>query len=386
MRFRSKARALQDFDGPFRYVYVSISAVVGINLPGDAGDVGVCTFPELGSRAILTRDWDRYAMHIDRSSAIGMLLLTGLGGRPRFGRLSGWLGRAESLAFGETGAFQRRVLREADFSRKTRHKEHASSGCYIVYLADGDLLSPADLHAARRIGDIGFGIDMIDGAAYRKLHRRALHGTSTALSLALTDTTSSPEIRFLTDGVYLTGPSGLVVYAKSISMGAVGVAIASQRFAEAAQTAAAVTPILMKDTKLDSAVDLFVQSQRKSNDNLRAFIAAWSALELLVNRLASVHKARFLALIDSRAPLPGWDKDLKEQPFEGYRMRDRFFSVACVLDLGAAAADAAEFASIKNDRSGYYHTMTVNEKDLPTHKAQRLFRKYLKLALATVDG
>ena len=63
-------------------------------------------------------------------------------------------------------------------------------------------------------------------------------------------------------------------------------------------------------------------------------------------------------------------------------MRDRFYSTACVLDPPYAGADAADFASINKLRGDYYHTMTVDEKDLPTQDTQRLFRKYLKLALA----
>jgi len=137
----------------------------------------------------------------------------------------------------------------------------------------------------------------------------------------------------------------------------------------------------MQDAKLDGAVDLFVQSQRKSYDNLRAFIAAWSALELLVNRLARVYQAHFQALIEGGAVLPAWDRNLRQLPLEEYRMRDRFFSAACVLDLGSAATDAQEFSSINSLRSDYYHTMTVEENNLPTHRTQQLFRKYLKLAL-----
>jgi hypothetical protein len=360
--------------------------VVGINLPTDVGEVEICTFPDLGSRAILTRDWDKYATHIDRGSALGMLLLTGFAGRRYFGRLSGWFRRVENLFLGEPQTFEKRLLREATTSKQNRHKEHASSGCYFVYVAEGDLLAPADLHAARRIGAIGFGIDIIDGAIYRGVHRRAVHSASAALSLALSETTSSPEIRFLTDAVYLTGQEELVVYAKTISMGAVGVAIAGQGFAQAAQAAAVATPVLMKDAKLDGAVDLFVQSQRKSYDNLRAFIAAWSALELLINRLARVYQAQFGALLNGDAGLPAWDKDLKDLPIESYRMRDRFFSTACVLDLPSAAADTAAFASINSARGDYYHTLTIDEKDLPTHSAQRLFRKYLKLALAKASA
>jgi hypothetical protein len=63
---------------------------------------------------------------------------------------------------------------------------------------------------------------------------------------------------------------------------------------------------------------------------LRAFIAAWSALELLINRLARVYQADFAAILKTGTVLPAWEKDLKDLAPEKYRMRDRFFCVACV--------------------------------------------------------
>jgi hypothetical protein len=315
-----------------------------------------------------------------------MLLLTGFAGQRRWGVLSKWGQRLEESLLGAPRAFERRLLREAARSKDQRHRESTSVGCYLVYQAEGELLVPPDLAVARRLGGIGFGFDLIDGKTYRNHHRRAVHSTVTALSLALTGG-NSPEIRFLTDVVYLTGSDSRVIYSKTIKMGAVGVMTSGPDFREAVTKAAALTPALIHDAKLDGAVDLFVRSQRKSYDNLRAFIAAWSGLELLINRLCKVYWEEFQSLLASGTVLPPWDIPLQGVAASDYRMRDRFYCVALVLfDPASTEQDTAEFAAVNRARNHYYHEGTVDESGLPTQQVQALFRKYLKHALKKGAG
>lgn len=381
---RSRPRDLIEADGPFRYVYVSVSAVPGLKLPQSASDtLRIRSFAELEAQAVLTNNADPYTLHIDRGTAIGALLLTGLVGRSRFKTFAKYWRKVSNLVFGEYSTFSRSLGRETAKCRTSRLKEHSGPGTFLVYIAQGALLEPANLRAARRIGDIGFGFDIIDGEKYRATHRRAVHSTSTALSLALTESTGSPETRFLADTVYLTGPGGLVVYCKTITAGTVGLVTTNQNYSQSVEAAAATVPVLMRDEKLDAAVTLFVLSQKKSNDNLRAFIPAWSALELLINRLSRVYATEWAGVLAGRAgKLPSWDRVLAHVPLEDYRMRDRFFAVACTLGIDSAAKATEDFIALNNKRNGYYHTMDVGEHELPTHQAQSLFRKYLKLALA----
>lgn len=384
---RSKNVKLEVHDGPFGYVYVSISAVPGLQLPKQASEGAgkriIRSFPELGAEAFLTNDCDLVALHVDRSTAIGTLLLTSLIGPARFPKLSSYWRRLTKHIFGEYWTFSRALRREADKSRESRLKNYAGPGCYLVYKAEGQLPEPPNLASSRRIGDIGFGFDVINGKTYRAMHKRAVHSIATALSLSLTEHTGSPETRFLSDVIYLSGPGGLVVYCKTITMGAVGIVITNQNPDEAIQAANLTLPILLADEKLDGAVSLYVQSQIKSHDNLRAFIPAWSALELLINRLSRLYREEWVQLlVDGANSLPAWDHDLATVPLDEYRMRDRFFAVACVLDVGSAETDSKEFVDINNKRSGYYHSMETAEQDLPTQRSQNLFRRYLKLALA----
>jgi len=143
----------------------------------------------------------------------------------------------------------------------------------------------------------------------------------------------------------------------------------------------AYIPAMIGDTRIETAIYLFVQSQRKENDNLRAFIAAWSALELIINRLSKLVRADWQSRLRESA-LPIWDKNLLDVPAEEYRMRDRFFSVACVLDAESAESDSQTFTRANSMRSDFYHRLDVQEGDLPTSDVRELFRKYLKLGLS----
>jgi hypothetical protein len=115
---------------------------------------------------------------------------------------------------------------------------------------------------------------------------------------------------------------------------------------------------------------------------LRSFIAAWSALELLVNRLERLTRGDWQELLKAEKHLPAWDKNLRGVVPQEYRLRDRFFAIACVFDLAHAAKDVETFARINNTRSGFYHRLDVRDVDLPTGDVQDLFRRYLKTWLS----
>lgn len=382
MRRNTAQLPIREEDGPFNYTYLAVMAVPGIHLPEGVGDkVQFCAFPELNAETFLTLDWDAYCVHMDRSTAIAVLMLTGFCGRARFGKLSTYWNRLFVALFGGEKMFRHNLDKESNVVRETRYKDHESSGCYLVYKAEGDILEPVRLHATRKFGNIGFGIDAIQADLYRETHRTALHSTATALSLAMAETNGSPETHFIGDIIYLTGKNGLLVYCRSVQMGAVKIVMTSPPSSDSLRRATIYIPAMINDSRIETAISLFVQSQKRENDNLRAFIAAWSALELLVNRLSKVIRSEWENLVGEDI-LPKWDKDLKDVSVEDYRMRDHFFSVACVLDLQSARSDSEMFNRANDMRSGFYHRLDVQEKDLPTHDVRTLFRKYIKLGLS----
>lgn len=362
-----KPEKVSEQDGPFRYVYLAIFEVPGLRLADhDTEPVFVHSYPNLNAKAFLTSNWDSYCVHMDYSDAIAVFMLTGFGG--------------SDPSMASESDFNTKLQYEMQKAQGRRHKEHRSPGCHFIYQAEGDVVEPVDLRAVRRSGQIGWGLDAIDGSVYRDLHKPALHSATTGLSLALVDSSGSPAVNFIADSIYLKGAQGLTIYCRTIQVGSATAFTTCDGGSAIAQTTSSYVPALLSESSIETAVSLFVQSQRKENDNLRAFIAAWSALELLVNRLFKLRSAEWTNLLTKKA-LPIWDKCLKGVSFEEYRLRDRFFAVACIFDIDGAKLDSAEFVDANTKRSSFYHVGGVLETGLPTHTVQNLFRKYLRRAI-----
>jgi hypothetical protein len=331
---------LVEEDGPFTYVYLAIAAVPGMRLPDSAGaKLAFSSFSDLNAEVFLTSDWDTYCVHLDRSDAIADLMLTGFLGNTRFGRLSRYLHLFLIHLLGAETMFKWRLGRETTIAQERRHKNHKSPGCYLVYQAEGDLIEPINFDAARKFGNVGFGIDVIRRIPYRVIHTPAFHCSITALSLALVDSNGSPDTHFIGDIIYLSGRDGLKVYSRIFQAGGASLIVSAPSDAESLTTANRFISAMVEDHSIETAISLFVQSQKRENDNLRSFIAAWSALELLINRFCRLVREDWERLL-TRGRLPDWDKDLRPVDPGDYRLRDRFFSVACVLDSEAASADS----------------------------------------------
>ena len=382
MKGKEKLSRLKEDDGPFTYVYLAVTAIPGMKYPDNIGEtVPVHSFTERNAEAFLTPNWDMYCAHMDRSNAIAILLLTAFHGQRRFAWLSQYWDFLVFKFLGIEVGFVRNLKRETARIRKQRHKEQKSPGCYLVYRAEGALVEPPDLSVARRAGNIGFGIDNIRRDPYRKIHKPALHATVTALSMAIANSNGSPHTDFIGDVIYLKGKEDLTFYCRIMEMGSLSATISSKSAIDHLESAKEYIPAMLDDNSIETAISLFVQPQNKGNGNLRSFIAAWSALELIVNRLSKTTGPKWCELL-STGSIPVWDKDLKNVLPPNYRLRDRFFAVACVLNQSTAVADADVFVRANDKRSDFYHRMGVKEEALPTNDVQMLFRKYLRLSLS----
>lgn len=381
---KRKPRAVAESDGPFRYQYIAINHVLGARLPEDSPDpVEIAHFPDLNATAYLTSDWDQYYAQIDRGNAVATLMLTGLVGIRPFKRLSRKVNTFLKWVFGPEWVFVRNLEREAARSRQRRLKDHSGSGCCFVYKAGGDIEEPMRLSATRIYGDIGIGIDVLDRGAIRNRHESNVRSLATSVSIAMTDTTGSPEIRFLTDSAHLTGKDGLVIYLRTFQGGLATVVITTLSSDDLINSVESYVAKLSDDRKLTDAALLFAQSQHKSNDNLRSFIASWAAFELLISNLEKKYRAEWQEILQSEdSELPEWDVDLVPLKIEDYRLRDRFYAVACTINLAEAKQDTEKFFKLNSKRNDYYHRLEISDTDLPTLEVQNLFRKYLKIVLS----
>jgi len=375
---------IEESAGPFQYEYVSVSHVVGAKLPDGSPDpLQIVHFPDMNATACLTHDWDRQYFHIDRANSAATLLLTGLVGIKRFKKLSRSVDQFFQWIFGPEWAFMRNLEAQAKKIREQRFKDHSGSGCCLVYRAGGQVDQPLNLRASRRFTEVGVALDAFDGSVVRETHKLNVRSVATAVSIAMTDTNGSPEIRHLADNVHLLSKDELVIYVRTLKMGAAGMVVTTMPADEFVIAVKTYTAGLSADSKLSSAASLFALSQHKSNDNLRSFIASWSSLELLIFNLEKKYRDAFQELLQSDdVSLPVWDQDLSATNIGDYRLRDRFYAVACSINLAEAAADTGKFNELNSKRNDYYHRFKIADTELPTYDVQSLFRKYLKIVLS----
>ena len=378
-------KQITDEDGPFSYDYIAVTSIPGIKLSPDQNlETKIFDFPELQSKAFLSHSCDRYFYHLDKNSALIYLMCTAFRGRKKYGKLSVYWHKLLVRLFGDKKMFNSRFRRESTFAAAKRRNLKKNIGSYLVYHASGSVLDQLNLYAANKVDKIGFGFDIFPAKKIRKIHQHALNSTLTALSLALVDTNGSPDTHFIGDIIYLTGKNGLKVYSSTIKAGSAGVITSAPPDVKSLLKLNSYIPAMINDKRLETAISLYIQSQRKENDNLRSFIAAWSAFELIVNKFSKMLRPKWQILL-AETKIPGWNRDLKQLPIENYYLRDKFFSIACVLDDKSVTEDTKIFIKINRMRNDFYHRMDLNEEELPTNETQKLFRKYIKLGLAELQ-
>jgi hypothetical protein len=380
------SQPITDDDGPFTYRYKAVYKVVGAKLPEECGaPLGIAGFPDLNASAYLTEDWEHEFEHLDRRKAVAALLLKRFfHGAPK-SRLHRHYLRLKDWLLGPMLVFEGNLERQLAEVRQNRRNSHSGSGSALVYSASGELPSPPVFRSAKKISGVGVCIGGVDGDAIRAIHDDAQRGVATALSLALSETSGTPDVRFLEDGIHLCGDSGVVVYPLKLTGHAAAVAVTTLPSADILQTVAERSYKLGGSRTFTTIATMFALSQQVSNDNLRSFIAGWSALEKLIwHQEKSLRDEFHLLVSDEEVTLPKWDRDLADVPLEDYRLRDRFYVTACVLNPGDSEADINKFVTLNGKRNDYYHDFSIADTDLPTHDVQSLFRKYFKLALARI--
>jgi hypothetical protein len=381
-------QAIKESDGPFQYCYTSVTALPGLRLPADSSDpIKVMDIPELAAEVFIASDIEGFCYDYDRGAATGRLFLSVFGGSTKFKRFAGIWMQARVLILGKSLVWLRDLEKQQQRAAEERRKKiGSSSGSYLIYQARGGVLEKPDFGKGRRADNVGIGMEFIDTSKYTELHQSSVHSAATAISLVLSETNGTPDANFLFHSVHSEGRNGLKVYSRTLRMGAAGVVVTSRVSSEQFASATKLVPLLNTDKQLSAVASLFVQSQRQDFDNLRSFISAWSALELLITTLERELRGDWQAFLTSHiSRLPEWHVELVGVEIGDYSLRDRFYVVTCMLDLRNAKEDSTKFRDFNNLRNDFYHKGEGDDSMLPTHDVRVLFRKYLRLGLSIVD-
>lgn len=341
-----------------RYTFLSAHAVQGIAHPAGEADVPLFHDAAKGIRVFLTADAVAHLHLLNRHLALLSMMLRAMVGNPLAADFP------EALA--------------AETAKVARQRSDAIGTDPVVIIEVAGEVEATIPPNAREIQDFVICFDAFDKKALKTRLASEVSAVLTALRIG----TGNPlEFRHVSDGSYLTTTDGRVVHSASAEAGGLGMYVSHRLTDEQKQRIEADIPLALGAGSLERVLRLYAQSLGKAMDNYRAFLAAWSALEILVAKLFPVYHQLLAADLRTLRPSPGLHAYLDRVAAvmaDKYSLSDKFAVLSVYLDDTAAQYEVRAFRELKSFRDRLSHGEEVDEAALPTRDVQRLFDKYLR--------
>lgn len=132
---------------------------------------------------------------------------------------------------------------------------------------------------------------------------------------------------------------------------------------------------------LERVMRLHAHSLNKAIDNYRSFVAAWSALEILVGKLFPMYQRILTSELRQTSSAPGLHAYLDRVANvmnDKHNLVDKFAVLSVYLDHEHRADEVERFRGLKRVRDRLSHGEELDEQTLPTQEVQRVFDKYLR--------
>jgi hypothetical protein len=213
--------------------------------------------------ATLTTNPEPNFLHIDKSAALAAQLLNGLFSPDR------------------EGTPQERLAAETEVVR-VRRANQTSGGLFLVFDGEAQIPTP-EFRAYRDAGEFAVAMDAMSKPEIRERFRPFVQSVLAALGLSLPEN-ADRRVEKSGEVVYLVDPdTQKPIYNFTVEGGFARGSIASPLTLDAIAEAAALAPKLASHKAVARPTSLLVASLNEATDDLQAFIAAWSALEIFVN-------------------------------------------------------------------------------------------------------
>jgi hypothetical protein len=245
-----------------RYEYTTLYQILGLTRSPDEEDLEVySTTGQHSLRAIFPSHVDAACYNVDRVHAMQSIWLRGIFGGNRPIDLS-------------------TPLKEEVADLCKERSERLGSSAVLVLTARGpqelDLTRPLSRH-----GDAIVGAGIADKDSIRARHKREILGVLTSISLV---PGHSLKFKHITDAVYFFNHANELHI--SITFSVAGDLTVSRPLETAdVEFFRASSKGLTEQKQLERVNNLLVEALSESADALRAFVAGWAALEVLVNKI-----------------------------------------------------------------------------------------------------
>ncbi len=226
--------------------------------------------------------------------------------------------------------------------------------------------------------------DASDKSAIRAAARGPITSIVTAV---LASIEGIVDVRKATDAVVFVRGDGKTVYSYSFEAAAGSVYVSSRVSDHQAQTMSRIYAALSANNETARVQRLLRLSSETAAEGLRPFLAAWSALEILINKLFPRYEESLFAML-SRSESPGVENAyfsrVREVMKDKYRLLDKFSVIGMQLAPAAVDEDVEVVRRLKKTRDELLHGEEVEESQLPTAEVRRLALRYLRLHLEGV--
>lgn len=340
------------------YKYTVVYRLEGISNSNLDEDKIVYQNEDSGITVVLTSDVNRHCLIIDRGLACASLFL-------------GLIFRGEKIQ--ELSAAIDSEITKIQEERLSKNK----SGAYAVIIISGQAELDIKENLHKEIDQFSISFDAIDKEFIRSQHEETIHAIVASLAIS-----TNPEynVERIARGICFFDANDKPLYTYTLQAGRARLTVAKPVDLDKEMEIARVIGLSNANMQLKTPFRLLTLSLETTQDNLRAFISAWSALEILTNKVFPVYEEQFIAGIVDDHNSHGVNNFLgriKDVMKDKYRLTDKFSLVASFLSSDITE-DIELFKSLKKVRDNISHGKEFDEEELPVEDARKLASKYLK--------
>jgi hypothetical protein len=339
------------------YKHTVVYRLEGISSSNLDEDKLVFQDEDLGITVVLTSDVNRHCLSIDRGLACLSLLLRGMFADEKMQELP--------------AAIDSEITK---IQEERLSKEKSGAYAAIVISGQAELDIREDLYIEADQFTISF--DAIDKESIRNQHKERIHAIVASIAIS-----TNPEYHAekMASGICFFDANDKPLYTYTPQGGRARLILAKPVGLEKEAEICRVIGLSIANMQLKTPFRLLTQSLETTQDNLRAFISAWSALEILTHKVFPVYEKLFIAGImndHSSYGVNDFMRRIKEVMRDKYRLTDKFSLVASFLS-SEATEDIKLFKNMKKERDNISHGNEFDEEALPVEDARKLASKFL---------
>ena len=343
----------------WKYKFVEAYRVKGLVGPSDKTIV----INEQGFTAYVIGDPDEALIQIDKRIAIANLILNTIFGE----RL---LGKRDDLVNSQ--------IKEI----RSERKKHGIDGYLIIeVIGEIEKYTPS---VEREVEGLHIAFDAIDKDEIRSEFSNKIKNVITALSLISNNIVGIEKV---TDGVILYKNESSIIFPFTPKGHPASLHISSPIVEGTIEKIMHLFNHLTNHSELDRVTELLVSSLKSRTDSLRAYLSAWTAVEIFINKTFPIFEEKFFAELKAGEHPETREKYLdriRTVMKDKYTLVDKFSVVSLRLSPANTDKDIKSFIRIKKQRDKLTHGENITDSELEVENTQRLLTDYIQLYLSLV--